>query len=441
MKLVIGEIELKPSFRATARMAAISRPMPVFRWLVLTLIFSLLWFREYSTADGPRSFLYVESWGGFRLADLLVMGLVYFHLLWILGTRQPIPRIPSILKKPALLFLVALGISICWGVYQGGTHVYFDWRDIFLGAGLALVFSCWIRTPEALHEALYIFAAVMGLRVLYILTGYVAGTRANLTVISGFATPYYDSAALSAAVFLALMCFQFVPLESSSFQKIVLVIAGGAGLLVLLSFRRALSVDLTVGVIILAAFKRRRIAAYGLIVVIAVSVALLGGNRVYQRIKSMDPFATGPAEYTSDNEDHVNDVLEAFDQVKQHPLLGIGLGRTYRTPRLSAWKVESWGVHNGLLHTWLLYGLLGLVDYLWFHASVFRWLKRLHAARLDPRVRALAQVGLAYLVGPFILSFAFSPLPYGSLTIDILVFFTIGSLLSLQAASPRLRRE
>ena len=119
MASMICETQLKPQFGAAARTGGISRRRPVFRWLFLALIFSLLWSREFSSADGPRSFLYLESWGGFRLADFLVLGLVYFHLLWILGTRQPLPKIPRILKKPALLSLAALGISVFWVSIKG----------------------------------------------------------------------------------------------------------------------------------------------------------------------------------------------------------------------------------------------------------------------------------------------------------------------------------
>lgn len=439
MASMICETELKPQFGAAVRTVGISRRLPVLRWLFLSLIFSFLWFREFSSADGPRSFLYLEAWGGFRLVDFLVLGLVYFHLLWILGTRPQIPQIPSALKKPALLFLAALGVSLLWGFFQGGTHLYFDWRNIFLGVGLALMFSCWIRTPAALNEAVYIFAAMMGLRVLYILGGYATGAHSVLTVVTGIATPLYDGPTLSAAVLLVLFAFRFAPQETSSLRKIWWGIVGGAAfILVLLSFRRSYWAELAIGALILAALQRKsRLVLFGLIVVVAALVAGLGGDRVYGRVKSMNPFVPGQPEYTGDNEDHVNEVLDAIDQVKQHPILGIGLGRTFRTPRVSEWKPESWGVHNGLLHAWLLYGLLGLVAYLWFHPSLFRWLHRLQEVNVKPRVRSFAQVALAYLIGPFLLSFGFAPWPYGALINNTLVAFILGSLLVSHSGSLR----
>ena len=431
---MISQSQVQTPFAVTAHRGAISQTRPVFRWVVLTLIFSLLWFREFDSSDGLRSALYFEAWGGFRPVDLLVLGLLYLHLLWILVTRQRLPKVPRMLKGPALLFLAALGISFFYGLYEQGTHVYFDWRNIFLGVGLAVVFAWWIKTPSELHEGVHIFCFVMGLQVLYILVRYATGAHSVETTVVCFATPLYDGPKLSAAVLLALFAFQFGPQERSAVQRIWWAIVGcGAFLLVVLSFRRTTWAELAIGVVILAILqKKRRFAAFGLIAIVAALVVSLGGERVYRRAESMNPFVEGEREYTNTNEDHINDVLDAFDQVKEHPILGIGLGKTYPTPRLSGWKKESWEVHNGLLHVWLHYGLLGLVAYLWFHVGLFRWLGRLQGGRCDRRTQAFTQVGLAYVVGALLVTFGFSPWPYFALSTNVVIFFTIGSLLLLQ---------
>jgi O-antigen ligase len=148
------------------------------------------------------------------------------------------------------------------------------------------------------------------------------------------------------------------------------------------------------------------------------------------RAESMNPLADRST-YAVTNADHVGDVLDALDVVKEHPVLGVGLGRPYRTNRIRDWKTESWEVHNGLVHVWVFYGLLGLIAYISFHVSLFRWLKRLQATQPDPRVRAFCQAGLAYVIGQFGVSCAFSPWFYGSLQADVLIFFVLGSLLFL----------
>jgi len=431
---MIGEAELKTPFGVTAQRGAVSQTRPVFRWVVLTLIFSLLCFREYDSPDGLRLAMYVDAWGGFRPVDLLVLGLVYLHVLWILATRQRLPKVPRTLKGPTLLFLSALGISFFYGLYRHGTHVYFDWRNIFLGAGVAVVFAWWIKTPSELHEGVRIFCFVMGLLVLYILGAYAVGAHSVETVITGVSTPLYDGPTLSAVVLLTLFAFRYAPQERSSLLRIWWLIAGcTAFLLVVLSFRRTFWAELAIGVLILAALqKQRRFAAFALIAIVAALVVSLGGKRVYERAESMDPFVEGEREYTNSNEDHINDILDALDQVKEHPLLGIGLGKTYPTPRLSGWKEESWEVHNGLLHVWLLYGMLGLAAYLWFHVRLFRWLKRLQGRHPDSGVRAFCQAGLAWMIGEFLVRLSFAPWPYGALQSDVAIFFIIGSAMSVQ---------
>ena len=79
-------------------------------------------------------------------------------------------------------------------------------------------------------------------------------------------------------------------------------------------------------------------------------------------------------EFGADNADHVLDIADAWDQVRQSPVMGIGLGTSYPTWRIKNWKTESVMVHNAPLHVWLKYGLAGLVCYLWFHLALLRWL-------------------------------------------------------------------
>jgi O-antigen ligase/polysaccharide polymerase Wzy-like membrane protein len=186
---------------------------------------------------------------------------------------------------------------------------------------------------------------------------------------------------------------------------------------------------MALGIVVVAILQKNRRCLWALVLL---PVLLFGySDRFYLRAKSMNPLAERSS-YSITNEDHVGDVLDALDVVEEHPVLGIGLGQSYRTRRITGWKTESWEVHNALLHVWVFYGLLGLIAFLSFHASLFHWLKKLQATEADPRVRAFCQVGLAYLVGQFCMSCGFTPWFYGALGTDILIFFVLGTLLSLQ---------
>jgi hypothetical protein len=430
------EIQLEAAFPVVERPDKIRRYLTLLpRRLVLASLFLLVSFRQHSSQDGLSSALYDPVWGGFRRIDLLLLGVFYVHGLWILATRQRMPRMPKSLKRPALLFFGAVGIAYLYGLYQQGEHLYFDWREIVLGVGLGLIFICWIKTAAALQEAVRVFAFVMSTRIFYLLVSYAVGRGVEGTV-PGLVTPVFDGPTLDAAVLLALLAFRFCSERQTHTyraQKIWWMIAGaGASLLVLLSFRRTFWGEMVVGTLVLVAFLGKKyIATLVPLLVMLGLVVVVADRRFYLRAESLDPFAD-KSQYAITNEDHVGDVLDAFDQVKEHPVLGIGLGRPYTTYRIRAWKTESSEVHNALLHVWVFYGLVGLVAYIWFHASLFRWLKQLQATHANPGVRVFCQVGLAYLFGQFLMTCAFTPWFYGELQTNILIFFVVGSCLSLQ---------
>lgn len=399
--------------------------------MILVLIFGLVCFREYEGLVGETiSPLYDNAWVGFRWVDLIVLALVYVHALWVLKTRQPLPRLPRGLKVSVLLIMAAIAFSVLYGFYQGGEHLYFDWRDVLLATGLAFVFSCWIHTASALDQAIQVFAWIMSARILYLLGNYFLGGGVE-GVVPGLITPVYDGPTIDGAVLLFLLAYRFVPQETRQIRRMFWIITGlSAFLLVALSLRRTFWGEMIIAIVVLALLQKNKQSLWVLILLCAL-LAAYSGKRMFLRAESMNPFAENTP-YTMTNQDHVGDVLDALDVVKAHPLLGIGLGHAYRTQRITMWKVESWQVHNGPLHAWVFYGFLGLMAEFAFHLNLFGWLKEFQATESDLLVRDFCQVGLAYVAGQFGVSCAFSPWPYGQFQCDILIFFVIGSLLSLE---------
>ena len=429
---MVSEIPLETVFPAVLHRDKSSQWLPfLLRRITLTSIFALVCLREYDvTTSEPMSYLYKPAWAGFRWVDFVLLGVFYVHALWILKTRQPLPRLPQSLKRPTFLILAAVACAFFYGLYQGGEHLYFAWRDVLLGVGFAVVFSCWIRTSAALEDAIQVFAWVMSARILYLLGNFIAG-RGVENAVPGLLTPVFDGATIDAAVLLVFLAFCFTEQEVGRVRKMCWMIAGVAAfLLVLLSFRRTYWGEMTIGILVVTILRKNRRYLVALVLVSGL-VFSYSANSFFLRAESMNPLAESSS-YTITNEDHVGDVLDALDVVKEHPLLGVGLGHGYKTRRITDWKTESWEVHNGPLHAWVFYGLVGLVAYLSFHANLFRWLKKLQATETDPRVRAFCQAGLAYFIGQFCVSCGFSPWPYNQLQSDILIFFVLGSLLSIQ---------
>jgi O-antigen ligase len=194
--------------------------------------------------------------------------------------------------------------------------------------------------------------------------------------------------------------------------------------MVVLCFRRTYWVELTVGGLVLILFSRRRRASSVLKFAAALAVAaILLGAPFYARLQSFNLFQTS-SQFSEDNGDHLDDLLDAWDQLQQSPFLGAGLGMPYPTWRIRNWKSESVMVHNAPIHVWLRYGLCGLVFYLWFHAALFRWLKtRIRIA--SGRQHAFLVAALAFLVAQFAVSLTFAPWPFSELQSVTLISFLL----------------
>ena len=225
---------------------------PALGGIVLTVLFSLLCCREYNSVDGTSFFLYSDAGAGFRWVDLLLLGIIYPHLLWVLMTRRRLTSAPNAIMRPALLFFVAIAIAFMQGLYQEGSHLYFDWRNIVLGIGLAGIYVFWIQTPSDLRRAVKLLALIMGIRILYLLANYTLG-RGTEGGVPGLRTPIYDGPTLNAAVFIVLLAFCYTRVQSLTVlhRSIWTFVGLSAFMLTLLSFRRTAWAEVVVGVLLL----------------------------------------------------------------------------------------------------------------------------------------------------------------------------------------------
>ncbi|WP_423815917.1 O-antigen ligase family protein [Rhodothermus bifroesti] len=192
------------------------------------------------------------------------------------------------------------------------------------------------------------------------------------------------------------------------------LIASNAAL-VLLAWRRTYWMELliTIGVLTIL-YNRNRLRIIGFATISVVVILLtFPKEAIWARVMSAVNLFDETNPYSSTNIGHVEDVLDAMLQIQRSPILGIGLGTTYETI-YTRWKTESWGVHNGPLHVWLRFGLLGLLAYLWFHWRVISFL-------WSHRQLVLTRGLLAYWLGIFIPTLFFSPWPYGALQNTLLL--------------------
>ncbi|HEY4899805.1 MAG TPA: O-antigen ligase family protein [Terriglobales bacterium] len=403
--------------------------------MVLLPLFSLMLLPEYVQGLGnpeAKSILYRGTLGPLRMVDALLLGIIAAHAIVWLSSRKTRLHLPRPMAVPGFGFLAAIAMAMIYGWLHGGTNLFFDWRALALGIGMYGVFAMWVQTPPAARSAVYLFAGYMALRIGLI---YASFLRGEGDVILGVRIPMFDGPTLSAIVFTAVLASSMGDCARGRWRQLLwMSLSAAAYLLVLLCFRRTFWAELGVATGLLLLLRRNHRRRKLLLAMMAVAaVALTLGPAFYQRMQSLD-FTNGESEFSQGNPDHVGDVLDAWDQVRQHPFLGIGLGRSYPTLRIQEWKEESVMVHNAPLHVWLKYGLIGLACYVWFHFAIFGWLFRRHRAAGLSEEQVWLAAALVYLAAQFAVSLGFTPWPYSSVQSTLLIAFVLA--VSITGATP-----
>ena len=449
---------------------------------MLLPLFSLILLPEYVQGVGDpetKSALYTVMVGPLRMIDVVLLGVIAAHgVAWASSRRMRI-RLTKELALPGLGFVAAIAVAMIYGMLHGGDNLFFDWRALALGVGLYSVFAMWVQSPREADWAVRLFAGYLALRIVWILAEF---ARGGGNVIVGVRIPVFDGPTLSAVVFTAVLALYLSDASPSRVRAVIWSALGAAAyVLVLLCFRRTFWTQLGIATLLLLMLQKKRRGRKVLLATLAVViVAATLGPAFYERMESMD-FTQDESEFSQGNPDHVGEILDAWEQAQQHPVMGIGLGRSFQTARIKGWKEESVMVHNAPLHVWLKYGLLGLVCYIWFHAAVFHTLwSRMKAdrprakARIIPRfigtaeavrfhrlvdtgeavhfhrlvdtsedaplhrlvdtgeatpfqqsIRAFACAALVFLGAQFVVSLGFTPWPYSSLQSTTLIAFVL----------------
>ncbi len=390
--------------------------------MVLCSLFSIIFLPEFTRDGGETaSQLYSKFLGSFRFIDVLVLAVVFCHVVALGCLRRRRAHFPRALAWPGLAFLGCIFVAICYGARQGGSNFFFDWRGLALGIGLYIVWSFWMQDAFDVAAAIHVFLIYIGLRIALIYALYLAGYRDTLAAVS---IPIFDGPTLSCVVFAGLLALQHLEHGRSWRDKVGwAILATGAYLMVLLCLRRTYWGELAIGTAILLLLKsRHRFRSLLLMAGVVALAALLLGSSLSGRLLSLD-VTREDDEFSADNADHLHDLMDAWYEVRQSPVMGIGVGTAYPTWHIRRWKPDSVMVHNAPLHVWLKYGLAGLVAYVWFHLALLRWLYK--------RTKAGGQVFLgaafAYLAAQFMVTLGFAPWPYSELQLTTLMSFVIAA--------------
>ena len=408
------------------RLAPRNWAVTVWRSLIVSLLVSIIFLPEFAR-DGTSNAgttAYAKVLGGFRYIDLGILVLLAIHLAGLGCRRVAVTHGPRSLRTPGIAFLGCIAVAIYYGKVHGGHNLFFDWRGLALGLGLYVVWSCWLRDWSDVRSALLVFAVYVAARIALLYALFIAGYRENLL---GVAIPIFDGPVLSCIVFAGLLAFRYQECAAIPGHRLLWrLLAVSAYLIVLMCFRRTYWGELAIGTLILLLLQHRHRLRNVLLLAgtIAVAVVILGAP-FSSRIQSLD-LTQDNTQFSADNADHLFDLVDAWSQVRQSPLMGIGLGTSYSTSYIRRWKSESVMVHNAPLHVWLKYGMAGLLCYLWFHIALLRWLYG-SSRTAAGTTRAFLNAAFAYLASQFVVTLGFAPWPYSELQLTTLTSFIVAA--------------
>lgn len=391
------------------------------------LLLCLSFVSEFDNVRGeliPLQVVYDKILGRLRGVDLIVIGCII--LLFINkksgNARTSLANGIHSLIAPGLLFCAAIVASLYLGQRSGAENLFFDWRALALGVLLYCGLVGSIRGERDARTLIKLHTSILLIAALFYLGRFFLGGGVLVEESGGLVT-VFDGPIVDALLLQALYSSARGMSARGSSAIVPYLWAGSTITCVILSLRRSLYVALFVGVVTVVGASlptiRARSARMALLAVFGgattVAALIFGGDRIVQRTMSMNLLSPERSVYSSTNNDHIGELLDAWDAIQEGPIVGIGLGNRFASNRIASWKRESAIVHNAILHVWLFYGFLGLISYLLFHYRLFRLVGRLVTSIPSGHSRAYAAAVLGWMMGRFVSSLFFAVWPYGFL--------------------------
>ena len=362
---------------------AVENPLAIYALLVF-----LLGFFSESSIDSliPGN---TTAWNGVVngitpaevLLALLVVAAIASRLTDV--ARYPFwPGAPAF--AASLLVAAAIGSAIAFHQLRDGLHV----AQSMITLLLALIAGYWLARrfgPNRLLLWLVIGSALLLPQGLY--NGLVAGKLS-----------YYDAA----PVFLLGICailvaFRVVALDAWRLPYLVL-----ATLVIVLSLRRAVWIDIVVALAITGIWSKRSgfrtalVLGAGAVVVLE----LISPGIAFSYLEHAVKYTTGAQGRDFSTNYRHWETANAWMNAQQHPLSGIGPASNWTLYNSYDGQFRPYGfsyLHNSYLWVWLRFGLLGLVAYLAFFLTSARALLR-RSLPLEAIVVGAMVIGLAVAV-------------------------------------------
>jgi O-antigen ligase len=380
------------------------------------------------------SVIYSKAILKIRYIDLLIPSLLVLAVPF--QRRLRLLKWPASLRGPLWFAVLALLVAGAYGYSQGGENLFFDWRAIPLGLVVAQIAYLYTPGRAEFSWATALFVMITSVAACYYLGAYMLGYgEQNMSL--GLMITVFDGPINSIFALTGALCFAIYLSLKQRVRWAYLAAAVICSLTMMLAFRRTYWVQFFFQCGFMGLLQADRGRRGRFLIVIAVACVLVfvtaDGDALMGRFRSFNVFIRSSERLASTNEDHINDILDAWDIVKDSPFWGHGLGRPYQTTRIVGWKRESWGVHNAVLHVWVLYGFLGLFAFLFWHYRLFRYLNgairdlRRHAQTRHSIELSFLVSAYAWILSQFLVGLAFTPWQYSSVQVIAAMGFIWGS--------------
>lgn len=412
-----------PEYRTVA-VCVFLLSIPAFiKWVELTLIFNIIFVSGLIAVPKPIT----VGGQGFKPHELMIiigLGIAFYKLYAERPARLP----KSPITLPLTLFLLSLliGLAMSWrsfvvdprGLYPF-SFMYNEIRDYFMYLAF-FVFLYGIRTEKQFKNVLYIglgVSAIVGVlmvvqyfvgpgtRIFYglLITQDIGGTTMTRNIPSGLRL---------ILVFFPLTVY--LAAKTPSKQSVwYAVLATSLGVGLIFTMTRNYWMTSIFSLIIMALIERRdvgaRIISYGfLVIAITLLLSLALGQRA---VIGEQSFAQGlytrfKSGFTTTGETMAPRNIEnriAWSRIKENWFLGEGTGSTikylYQRNRGLYTVRPLTYIHNCYLEVWLLYGLPGIISFIWLlFAVLWRCIYVYRNAR-DDLTRAIGISFFAATVG------------------------------------------
>jgi O-antigen ligase len=226
---------------------------------------------------------------------------------------------------------------------------------------------------------------------------------------------------LNAPLFMAVIVVAssfFVLAESKYSRLLALLILTFFGIVLIVSFWRGYWVGAVAGLAAIFWFvnwkyKLRMAIYFGICaIVFAGALFLFFGDLATFLISEVDRRITTVGSATQDLS-FANRLVEAqavIAQIKENPIVGYGLGKTYSYDPLLPIEQPTWYVHNTILFVWYKTGIFGLVCLLTMTGKIFLRCLMTYRTETDVFIKALLIGLLGCIAGMIVVSFSSSQL-------------------------------